>query len=232
MVAVLQPVIGAHSWTSTKERLQVRPTPAPLHHRHAFFAPFFTNRLPRDHAHPSLDSPKFARHSVPMPCYRSMVGNPVISSFSPRTAGLSGADAAEKEPARRPLRSLNRTYPGHHFEHDIDADLTNTFIQRTRQATTATTTTTTTVSTGRRSGNPELEKIRGEGRARQRRKAWGRSRSDDATPGIACFFLPRATTPSPPLPLPSTRSRSGRRPRRLCPRRPRRPSRSRATKLA
>ena len=102
MVAVLQPVIGAHSWASTKERLQVRPTLAPLHHRHAFFAPVFTNRLPRDHAHPSLDSPKFARHSVPMPCYRSMVGNPVISSFSPRTAGLAGADAAEKEPARRP----------------------------------------------------------------------------------------------------------------------------------
>ena len=33
---------------------------------------------------------------------------------------------------------------------------------------------------------------------------------DDATPGIACFFLPRATTPSPPLQLPSTRSRLGR----------------------
>ena len=55
---------------------------------------------------------------------------------------------------------------------------------------------------------------------------------DDATPDVACFFLPRATTPSPPLQLPSTRSRSGRRPRRLCPRRPRRPSRYRATKLA
>ena len=36
---------------------------------------------------------------------------------------------------------------------------------------------------------------------------------------------------APPLQLPP-RSRSGRRPRRLCPRRPRRPSRSRATKLA
>ena len=55
---------------------------------------------------------------------------------------------------------------------------------------------------------------------------------DDATPDVACFFLPRATTRSPPLQLPSTRSRSGRRPRRLCPRRPRRPSRSRATRLA
>ena len=55
---------------------------------------------------------------------------------------------------------------------------------------------------------------------------------DDATPDVACFFLPRATTRSPPLQLPSTRSRSGRRPRRLCPRRPRRPSRYLATKLA
>ena len=36
---------------------------------------------------------------------------------------------------------------------------------------------------------------------------------------------------APPLQLPP-RSRSGRRPRRLCPRRPRRPSRSRATRLA
>lgn len=97
---VLQPAIGADSWISTQERPQVRPTPAPLRHRHAFFAPFFTDRLPRDHAHPSLDSPKFARHSVSMPCYRSMVGNRVTSSLSPRSAGLSGADAAEEVPAR------------------------------------------------------------------------------------------------------------------------------------
>jgi hypothetical protein len=72
-VAVLQPAIGAHSRISTQERPQVRPTPTPLHHRHAFFAPFFTDRLPRDHAHPSIVSPKSARRSVPMPCYRSMV---------------------------------------------------------------------------------------------------------------------------------------------------------------
>jgi len=97
---VLQPAIGADSWISTQERPQVRPTPAPLRHRHAFFAPFFTDRLPRDHAHPSLDSPKLARRSVSMPCYRSMLGNPVTSSLSPRSAGLSGADAAEEEPAR------------------------------------------------------------------------------------------------------------------------------------
>ena len=74
---MLQPTIGADSWISTQERPQVHPTPAPLRHRHAFFAPFFTDRLPRDHAHPSLDSPTFARRTVSMPCYRSMVGNRV-----------------------------------------------------------------------------------------------------------------------------------------------------------
>ena len=62
------------------------------------------------------------------------------------------------------LQSLNRTYPGNDVEHDIDAHLTNAFLQRTRQATTATTTTTTTVSSGGRSGTPELEKIRDEDR--------------------------------------------------------------------
>ena len=47
-------------------------------------------------------------------------GNPVISSFSPRAAGLSGADAAEQKSAN--LRSLNQAHPRHDVKHDIGAD--------------------------------------------------------------------------------------------------------------
>ena len=100
------------------------------------------------------------------------------------------------------LRSLNQAHPRHDVKHDIGADPDEGFDPEDAPGDDSDDSDDDDLSRGR-SGNLELEKIRGEARVRHKRRR-GAAAAAKATPGIASFFSPRATTPSPLPPPPPT----------------------------
>ena len=99
------------------------------------------------------------------------------------------------------LVSLNKAHPKHDVKHDIDAEPDEDFHPEDAPGDESEDDDDDD-HLDHGSSNPELEKIRAGGRARQKRSR-AAAAAADATPRISTFFRPRATTPSQPPPPPT-----------------------------